>query len=93
MRSKPSQTKSKENEMYVSRDPALMVLSQHIERQVELFLRDGGQIERLPDYNAVAIFHEAEYNGRKTSAPHASRGGKAGRRAASQARRQLGGEA
>ena len=39
--------------MFLSRDPNLMVLSEHISRQVELFLRDGGQIERLPDYNAV----------------------------------------
>lgn len=79
MRSKPSQTKLKENDMYVSRDPNLMVLSQHIERQVELFMRDGGHIERLPDYNAVAFVREAEYNGRKVSAAHSSRGGSAGR--------------
>lgn len=79
MRSKPSQTKSKENDMLVSRDPALMVLSEHIRRQVELFLRDGGQIERLQDYNAVKVVHDAEYNGRKASAVHASRGGSAGR--------------
>lgn len=65
--------------MYLSRDPNLMVLSQHIERQVEMFLRDGGQIEQLPDYNAVTIIHDAEYNGRKASAVHASRGGSAGR--------------
>lgn len=65
--------------MFLSRDPSLMVLSQHIERQVELFLRGGGQIERLPDYNAVTVVHEAEYNGRKASAAHASRGGSAGR--------------
>lgn len=63
MRSKPSQTKSKENDMYVSRDPALMVLLEHVRRHVELFVRDGGKIERLPDYNAVTITTRRE--GRK----------------------------
>lgn len=65
--------------MYVSRDPALMERSEHIRRQVELFVRGGGKIERLPDYNAVTVVHDAEYNGRKASAVHASRGGSAGR--------------
>lgn len=65
--------------MYQSRDPELMMMSEYIRRHVELFLRDGGQIERLPDYNAFAISLDSEFNGRKTSAPHASRGGRAGR--------------
>lgn len=68
--------------MYQSRDPELMMKSEYIRRHVELFVRDGGKIERLPDYNAVTITMDAEFNGRKTSL-HASRGGKAGRRAAS----------
>lgn len=65
--------------MFPSRDPELMVMSEYIRRHVELFVRDGGKIERLPDYNAFAISLDAEFNGRKTSSAHASRGGRAGR--------------
>lgn len=78
MRSKPLPTKLKENDMYVSRDPALMERSEHIRRQVELFVRGGGKIERLPDFSDVPVIKDSEYNGRKMPA-QASRDWKAGK--------------
>ena len=66
--------------MFLSRDPSLVVLSQHIGRQVELFMRNGGKIERLPTSGAPIIADAiGGFNNSKVSPEKSRKGGKAGR--------------